>query len=597
MDKFIALMQKLCISAVYWIDDENAANAELDIEKLASAFADALVAADAVEAKAALAPFLSEAKTRRVGNQLLTVSQDEAADLASRLEQISDLLRSAGGLQQLADPAATLVQGLRKLPGPLRAAEKAALIELFKGEAKVDWHWRPLSFTKWAEGGLDVVKSHTPESPVLVIVDLQNTSEATAADGTTVLSELAAAELDRKACHVIVLTSECKTEEEFRRGRKLTEDFFAAGPAKRVPVFVLSKTRFLRNENDPRTIMADAFASILERADLSLVHLQFAEIMRAHFVRSIDIAFNALDRVTIEELMYAVTHTSKEEGVSEIETLVRLMNIAQRESFQQAIASSDALRTTILALRSAELSIDRAQLESDVEIAKLRCAELYDKPEVINKLYSALSPGDLFVVHSERPSVENHRATEERVYVLVANACDLMLRGSASRRLNTGLLLRLDDADSKDRSFSFALPHLEFTGLPNVGRREIELREYVAVKLSVLDLCWTNDSGKCSWDPALIEEVSNKLLPSQKGRLTALRAEYGQLGAAEIAALARPLEMVHTETLDEHGRVQAVEFHARRIGRLSHGHAAQLTSRFTGVFGRPSAEHDFSKQK
>jgi hypothetical protein len=600
MDKFLELMTKLRISAVYWVDDENAVSAELDLNKLTEAYVEALVNGKDADVKAAMSSFLAVSAHRRSANEILGIASGTEEDEASKFERILALLGPL--LEKVEDPMKALVDGIKKLPGPLRGAEREALISLFQQDGQANWSWKPLSFTKWTQEGKTVLEAHSPEQPVLFVIDLQNGSEATAANGLSVLHDVAAAALDRKTCHLIVLTSECKTEEEFRKGRKLTEDYFTTGPSKRLPVFAMSKNRFANNTNEINVSMASAFSNVLQRADLSLTHLDFAEIMRQHFVDSIEITFNALDRVTIEELMYAVTHTSREEGVSEVETLVRLMNIAQRESFQQAIVESERLRSTILTLRAADLSIDRAQLESDKEIVKLRSAELYDKPEVINKLFSALSPGDIFLVQSKGPAplvAEGTVAAEPahltELYVLVANACDLMMRSDGERHLDTGILLKLDEPSKGEGSFKFTLPHLEFTNVPGTTSKQIELRKYTSVPLSILDLCWTNEIGECIWSADLSKKDGNNLLKSQRFRIAAISAELLQLPVDEVLLHSTPLKAVCTIEKDDQGQLAKVTYGVRRVGRLSHAHAAQLNSRFTSVFGRPSAEHDFSK--
>lgn len=600
MDKFIELMQKLAISAVFWVDDENAEARELDLDKIVKAYVDGLIAANQGDAKAAITPFLRDEAHRILGQRLLKVCQSDV-DEDTKHDRIMPLLTQL--LDMFPNPAEPVAEGLRKLPGPLRGAEKQALISLFKqeGAAQPLWTWRPFSFTEWTTDGIDAVKTRGQDEAVLVIIDLQNTSESVPADGRTVLAQIADAKLDRKFCHLIVLTSECKLNDEFRRGRTLTEDFFTSAPDKRVPVFALSKGRFDSSRGDVNASMVSAFSNILERTDLSLVHLQLGDLMREHFIKSVDTAFNALDRITIEELMYAVTHTSKEEGVSEIETLVRLLNIAQREAFQQAIVDNSALRSTILSLRRAELTVDREQLESDKEIEKLRCAELYDKPEVINKLYSAVSPGDLFLIAQKTQAADGtpdaDYVEEHNLYVLTANACDLMLRGDATRRLKTGLLLKLDDEKSKEKSFGFTLPHLEFTGASGASKKQAELREYVSISLDVLDLCWSNDTGKCVWTSDPTRGPSGHLLKSQVGRLKQLNDQYRNFTDAHLSALVDHLSIPRHSTYDDQGTLTHAEFSLRRVGRLTHSHAAQLVSRFASVFGRMSAEHDFIKQE
>lgn len=597
MTKFHELMTQLKVSTVYWIDDENAEGNELSLVKLSNGFVTALVEATEADAKAAMGIFLKEKALRPKANSVLEILKNEGEDEESKIDRVAPILQELTG--SIENAASSLAEALKKLPGPLGEAERDALKTLFNGsEAK--WKWNTLSFTKWGTEGKQTLGQHKDGDSILLVVDLQNTSEQTAANGQTVLSDVATAAIDRKACHLIVLTSECEIGDEFRKGRKLTDEFFTAKP-QRIPVFALSKNRFSSSAETLPDHMVKAFVNALERANLSLVQLEFAGLMRKHFEASIDVAFNALETVTIEELAFAVMRTSQEEGASETETLVRIMNIAQREEFQIAIANSPEIRSTILKLRSASLPIEKKDLETDSELLKLRCAELYDKPEVVNSLYSPLSPGDLFIIQTTTLKLdENGERREvpviaEELYVLVANACDLMLRKDGTRRLETGMLLRVDEPGKQiERQFRFELRHLEFTGVSGSSTKQIELRAYKSVPLALLDLCWTNTEGQCTWIPSG-ESIFEYLLGSQKSRLEILNAEYSELAAADFSSMSGPIKIIVKTDETAERKVSSAKFSVRRVGRLSDQHAAQLVSRFTGVFGRPSEEHDFSQ--
>lgn len=303
MTKFQELMSQLKVSAVYWIDDENAEGSELSLEKLSNGFVTALVEACEADAKAAMGLFLKDKNLRTKANNVLDILKSEEEDDDSKINRITPILQNL--IEGVANATNSLAEALRKLPSPLGEAERGALKTLFNSsEAK--WKWNTLSFTKWGTEGKQTLSQHKDDDSILLVIDLQNTSEQTAANGQTVLSDVATAGIDRKACHLIVLTSECEIADEFRKGRKLTDEFFTAKP-QRIPVFALSKNRFSNSANALSDHMVAAFVNALERANLSLVQLEFADLMRQHFQNSIEVAFNALETVTIEELAFAVS--------------------------------------------------------------------------------------------------------------------------------------------------------------------------------------------------------------------------------------------------------------------------------------------------
>lgn len=591
-------MRRLKIKAVYWVDDENSVPAEQDSERLISAFADAFVAGDEAERKTSLATLLKSDSMRDVGQQIQRIGKSDDDDLAKTERVIAELRKFLG---TVTDPKAILLEMLQKLPGPLSPQEKEELTKLFRETDDLPWSWAALSFSSWNNAYKNILNRHSVDEAALLIVDLQNGREATSLDGYEVLKQVAMAGVSRLSCHVIVLTSACSSKEEFRSGRKLTEDIFDGAQDKRVPVFVVSKSRFSDEQNGDA--MVSAFANVLARADLSLLHLQLSREVHDHLVSSLDIAANALDRLTIEELMFAVTHTSTEEGVPEIETLARITAIAQREAFQRAIVESASLRQTLIELRNAEISIDRSHLSDDRQIIQLRFAELYDKPEAVNGLFSAIAPGDLYSVRQmqSKPTGEGglpDDAVEARedIYVLVANACDLMLRPTGERNLAVGILLRLNEGASKS-PFSFELPHLDLIPLSGSSVKSLDLRQFVAVPLELLDLCWTSSDGTCSWSNAEPDGLLPKLIKSQRERYNILLEYFSGAKREDLSALAFPLAASCEIVVEGDERVARATFGVRRVGRLSYAHASQLVHRFAGAFGRPSAEHDFAKHK
>ena len=106
------------------------------------------------------------------------------------------------------------------------------------------------------------------------------------------------------------------------------------------------------------------------------------------------------------------------------------------------------------------------------------------------------------------------------------------------------MLLRVDEPRKQfDRQFRFELRHLEFTGVSGSPTKHIELREYKSVPLALLDLCWTNTEGRCTWIPSK-EPIFEYLLGSQKSRLEILNAEYAELTAADFPNMASPMKII-----------------------------------------------------
>ena len=64
------LIAKLDVKSIYWVDDENATQEELGIEKLVDHLAHQLVSADSNQQKAALSVLVREEASRSLGQQI-----------------------------------------------------------------------------------------------------------------------------------------------------------------------------------------------------------------------------------------------------------------------------------------------------------------------------------------------------------------------------------------------------------------------------------------------------------------------------------------------------------------------------------------------
>jgi hypothetical protein len=171
-----------------------------------------------------------------------------------------------------------------------------------------------------------------------------------------------------------------------------------------------------------------------------------------------------------------------------------------------------------------------------------------------------------------------------------------MLRKDGSRRVDTAMLLRLSEPDAdREKQFRFDLRHLDFIGIGGNSTKQIELRDYNSLPLKLLDLCWTNAEGKCEWRSDISRDIEEYFRGSQHERITVLNTLYSEFIDADFMAMAHPLGISFNKTMNEEKKITEVKFSLKRVGRLSPAHAAQLVSRFTSVFGRPSEAHDFSK--
>lgn len=590
-----SLLQRLGIQSVYWVDDENASTEELDVEKLVDYFATQLVKGDEAQRKLALGELNKHGKSRSLGK-----------DIGARLKENEDEVDIEGPIIELLkarldqcveDPKAILNQMLAVLPRPLSPLERQGLVSVFKDTEGCKW--LELSFAKWQEQHVAILNQHSQAAdPVLLILDLQNDREASMLTGEQVLEHWAQCIADspnKCSIYVVALTSTYKQNEELVKGRQFTNDLFNEESEKpSIPVLILSKDRLSTNgddNEDPTTLVSKAFAEALGRLRAFVLHTKLAEDVGALFSHSIEEAFRTLQQLSIEEMLYSVSSSSFNEGASEIDTLVRMASIAQREALLTGLLKNESIRSAIIELRGLHPRnlIASKDINSTDGLERLRCSEFHDPSQVVNNLYSPISTGDIFEITRDDQTVEH--------YVLASNACDLMLRGgSGERKLDAGLLLLLEESKGMTNESHAYYQIAPFPiGSPLAGQQRVaNLLRMWTIPLTILDLCWTNSKGCCIWSRDQVDPAPLVLLPAQQLRYKEIYEQFRPITTRTTLSKLAPGIACRAYFNKDACELKKVTFRARRIGRLASRFAAELSAKLAHAIGRPAQEHDFS---
>jgi hypothetical protein len=604
------LMEELQISSVYWIDDVNTAWKELSADDLPDRFAEALADATTDQQKLVIKTLEKGLNGSKIVGRLRKLPKAEDEEEDTFIERVSSSVRSMAAEED--NLIASLYEVGNLIPQPISSTDKTELCSLFNPAAAVPWKWNRWSFLDWSRDGKKQLANHTEKEPWLFIVDLQNKDTTVGVDGRSILSALAASNLPREAMHILVLTSECKQDGEFKLGRELTKTYFDAAAPIQLPVFVMAKARLGGSENGPSAVPA-SIAEGLSRICVSSQHRRLKGLLENVFTDAVAEAFSSLESLTLEEFMYAVTHRSESEGVPEIDTLLRIIGIEQRRKLLQAVIGNDELQRILTRIRGSGLRIAKSELASDKAIEDLRIAELYDPATVVNMLRSPISPGDLFAVettnNSQRPSM----------YCLVGNFCDVSLRRNGSRKAEIGLLLPLEALKhgKGTERLQYPLEKLEAFLPAGVSANGLPLHSFKSIDFAILDLCWTNNEGLCRWSATLSKENKERFGPSQNARLKildnlfSLATDKSNLLSvqATLGSNVRYMERALLKRIKTRSRrfpqklkgqppvpmaFSSVDFGIKRIGRLSHSHASHMVAEFTDALGRASRAHDFS---
>ncbi|MEA5404202.1 hypothetical protein VB776_14825 [Arcicella sp. DC2W] len=230
-------------------------------------------------------------------------------------------------------------------------------------------------------------------------------------------------------------------EEELSQRVEIVEKFKKAGEAlSNEDFFVFTKDRL-----DKPDLFADAIKKLFLNQYCEQVKEKTLNLAKKAFDNTIQ-EFNILDTYSFD---FAVLKSSLNEGVWEVETLLRIINIYLDDFIKAEMIKSDYLLQANEAFEKAHaisnsfnISIEGIKTHPYQKPIELRAKEIYEQGKIINGLHKPLENGDIFEVTDSKG--------KKSLYVLVAQECDLMLRSTGKRKLQTGTLIYLSSKIVKD---------------------------------------------------------------------------------------------------------------------------------------------------
>jgi hypothetical protein len=353
----------------------------------------------------------------------------------------------------------------------------------------------------------------------------------------------------------------------------------------------------------------DAFYGAVYRTVINIYAERMKDLALAAFKQAFNdtlVKFTNLDPVDFEHI---VAKSSEAEGVSELDTLFRLYSIIERDQVKQELLRPDRLTQFLGAARTVKdvADVGRA-LSEDAEkrLAKLRAKELYEDRELINGFRDPLRNGDLFEVGS---------GNSIRLWVLIAQPCDLMVRANGKRAFENNFKVavlapvkqgRLGNQPTTKPGHGFALERFDHDRMQAAS---VTFSSATPVDLSVLDLAVLRDDGTCDIDTntdgaasafssVAWDQRAKRLHSRFKSIATKIedkRAATGEEQANEYATFLLP-SVGPDGTLRKHGRYDHGRFiyAIKRAGRVREPIATALLTAFSRYLSRDAYEHDFS---
>jgi hypothetical protein len=350
------------------------------------------------------------------------------------------------------------------------------------------------------------------------------------------------------------------------------------------------------------------FAQTLKFAALSPDFTELKRQTKDVIVAAATAAAKRIDAVSIYDLDHIVFQVSTDEGLWEPDMLFRLHAMFHRIESRRLAHEGSGLETIAAKLRAVSEIPTKSELHpTPLSAWELQREELYEPEDHINKNHLPLELGDIF----ERVSAGNTKK-----YILLAQPCDLMVRGDGKRhpeldRVPLAEVIQINDAPH----YSEEMPY--FDSSPT-NRWFVKLKNVHFVHGWLLDLCVLNQDGTAKL--AVGGAAPPTIRPAWKKRHNILsRLLAGKVRKAEILSpvanelpavvqakqkIANGLKIndllfdddLFSANLSDLGGVKTVTYNCRRIERLSRARAIGLLMSYTATLGRPAFDRDFGNR-
>jgi len=307
----------------------------------------------------------------------------------------------------------------------------------------------------------------------------------------------------------------------------------------------------------------------------------------------------ALSSQSVYDIDKAVFENSLVEGASELDVLLRILRIKDRRSVVE-LAKSHVTQRQLIAMRqfraamADQQAILRAPETNLTLFREWRKDEVYVDATMLNALHLPVACGDLFEVDLEGGA--------RKTYVLMAQPCDLNLRGDGTRDTEGALFavvrqLTAAEALEKDSRSPYRFYDIKDV-LPEEAVWRIDFRTMLFVNLAMVDLCSLNEDGVARFGrnqpmPPVIRHTGLErryvnavnLYPKKlKGQVMFPHPAIGD-GAAAL------------EPKDPTKRTNDfLEYPVKRVGRFESPVAAAVLAGWSIFQTRAAFDHDFARK-
>jgi hypothetical protein len=393
--------------------------------------------------------------------------------------------------------------------------------------------------------------------------------------------------------HLFSINQEYEKRSEYCRTHHLEKEKF----------YTISKKRFQSDSYLPG--LAEGIRNTLLINEVELLKKEASKLLRNSFNKAI----GEINNLTPESFNHIIQKSSKDEGVWEMATLIRVSNIITTNKALNSLLSNSQrtkINQSLGKIRQVENIKTGGETPFDkTQVLDLRVKELYIKSDIQNQLHYPLSNGDIFKI-------------QDKEYILLVQPCNVAMRssGSRDRKYNLGLLVELevlkkDDFLKYKKGQLATLEVIEDISLPTDSVKIARFSTFQSVSLSPLDLTVFNKDGVSRINLSEAENLSTTIQESWKKRYKALHKEFSDFGEGiktynkiRIAnknilkksvfngSLFSGYKIDNENSLSKRGKL--LEFNIQRIAHYKSPYSDDLLQKFMLYLSRNAFEHDFT---
>lgn len=333
-------------------------------------------------------------------------------------------------------------------------------------------------------------------------------------------------------------------------------------------------------------------------------------LAKSGFREALETALERFDELDPIDFEHMVVGTSDKEGVSELDTLVRLYGIMHKDVVREKLLSNQTVvpfNNAALAMK-AVADLDRnLTAETYERLLQLRRSELYDAGELVNGYHDPLRNGDLF-------RLDGPEGKDGARYVLMAQPCDLMVRKEGERGrerdFKIAFLAKISDVTEESplrEEVHFKLNHFSEDGSKTM---KIEFPTATPANLFVLDLSVLQNDGSCILNPDTILSAVQRF-PTRswdarartlvkhfnrvKREVATAQKKHGDEAALCLANAVIP-RVAQSAALKRLGTYEngAFSYPMKRFGRIRDPLATSALTAFGRYLVRDAHDHDFA---